>query len=223
MSLLTPAIFNSDDEENLISKKKGFHSNSSQHNKTLKKYHDTDKVSAMLKKIHSDTDDPADYDEDNSGLADFNPPPPATSIGSVRSMERENMQNLRTTGIDSKIITPVSVPVPVAVETNDTYELNNFKLNYGNNDTNDEYYKRYIPNYKGMDTATYNQNNQNNHNNQNNTDVLLTKLNYMIHLLEEKKDERTNNVTEEVVLYSFLGVFIIFIVDSFSRIGKYVR
>jgi hypothetical protein len=45
----------------------------------------------------------------------------------------------------------------------------------------------------------------------------------MINLLEEKQDERTNNVTEEVVLYSFLGIFIIFIVDSFSRVGKYVR
>jgi hypothetical protein len=45
----------------------------------------------------------------------------------------------------------------------------------------------------------------------------------MIHLLEENKDERTNNVLEEVVLYSFLGIFIIFLVDSFTRIGKYVR
>jgi hypothetical protein len=45
----------------------------------------------------------------------------------------------------------------------------------------------------------------------------------MINLLEEKQDEKTNNVTEEVVLYSFLGIFIIFIVDSFARVGKYVR
>jgi hypothetical protein len=26
-----------------------------------------------------------------------------------------------------------------------------------------------------------------------------------------------------VILYSFLGIFIIFIVDSFARVGKYVR
>ena len=45
----------------------------------------------------------------------------------------------------------------------------------------------------------------------------------MINLLEEQKDEKTNNVTEEVVLYSFLGIFIIFVVDSFARVGKYVR
>jgi high-affinity K+ transport system ATPase subunit B len=56
-----------------------------------------------------------------------------------------------------------------------------------------------------------------------NQDLFVQKLNYMIHLLEEQQDEKTNNVTEEVVLYSFLGIFIIFIVDSFVRIGKYVR
>ena len=54
-------------------------------------------------------------------------------------------------------------------------------------------------------------------------DVLLQKINYMISLLEDQQDERTNNVTEEVVLYSFLGIFIIFIVDSFAKVGKYVR
>ena len=53
--------------------------------------------------------------------------------------------------------------------------------------------------------------------------ILLEKLNYMIHLLEEQQDERTNNVTEEVILYCFLGIFMIFIVDSFTRVGKYVR
>jgi hypothetical protein len=57
----------------------------------------------------------------------------------------------------------------------------------------------------------------------NSNDILLKKINYMINLLEEHQDERTSNVTEEVVLYSFLGIFIIFIVDSFARVGKYVR
>jgi high-affinity K+ transport system ATPase subunit B len=56
-----------------------------------------------------------------------------------------------------------------------------------------------------------------------NNELLLQKLNYMINLLEEQQDEKTNNVTEEVVLYSFLGIFIIFVVDSFARVGKYVR
>ena len=46
---------------------------------------------------------------------------------------------------------------------------------------------------------------------------------YMINLLEEQQDQKTGSVTEEVVLYSFLGVFIIFIVDSFTKVGKYTR
>jgi hypothetical protein len=53
--------------------------------------------------------------------------------------------------------------------------------------------------------------------------VLLEKLNYMIHLLEEQQDEKVGSVTEEVILYSFLGIFIIFLVDSFTKVGKYKR
>ena len=66
-------------------------------------------------------------------------------------------------------------------------------------------------------------NNQSQSNSVDSNDLLLQKLNYMINLLEQSQDERTNNVTEEIVLYSFLGIFIIFIVDSFVRVGKYVR
>ena len=54
-------------------------------------------------------------------------------------------------------------------------------------------------------------------------DQLMKKLNYMIHLLEKQEDEKTSNVTEELVLYMFLGVFTIFCVDSFARAGKYTR
>ena len=42
-------------------------------------------------------------------------------------------------------------------------------------------------------------------------------------MMEEQKDEKTKNVTEELVLYLFLGVFIIFTVDSFARASKYTR
>jgi hypothetical protein len=52
---------------------------------------------------------------------------------------------------------------------------------------------------------------------------VMEKINYMIHLLEEQSHEKTSNITEEFILYTFLGVFIIFVVDSFSRTGKYIR
>ena len=54
-------------------------------------------------------------------------------------------------------------------------------------------------------------------------DELLKKLNHIISILEEQKDQRTDYVSEELVLYSFLGIFIIYVVDSFARVGKYVR
>ena len=63
---------------------------------------------------------------------------------------------------------------------------------------------------------------QNNYKNiQNNN--LMEKLNYVIHLLEEQQEEKTEYVTEEIILYLFLGVFVIFVIDSFVKVGKYTR
>jgi hypothetical protein len=59
--------------------------------------------------------------------------------------------------------------------------------------------------------------------NESSNDNLMEKINYMIHLLEEQQMEKTANITEEFILYIFLGVFVIFVVDSFNRSGKYVR
>jgi hypothetical protein len=55
-------------------------------------------------------------------------------------------------------------------------------------------------------------------------DQVMDKMNYMIHLLEEQKDEKSGGVVEELILYGFLGVFMIFMVDSFAKVGrKYTR
>ena len=82
------------------------------------------------------------------------------------------------------------------------------------NARNEEYYKQFVPYYK---QAT---NNANLHGSK---DELMEKLNYIIQVIEETKDERTTNISEELVLYMFLGVFVIFVVDSFARAGKYTR
>ena len=52
---------------------------------------------------------------------------------------------------------------------------------------------------------------------------LLYKLDYIVHLLEEQHNEKTNHITEELILYLFLGIFIIFVLDSFARSSKYTR
>lgn len=57
----------------------------------------------------------------------------------------------------------------------------------------------------------------------NSNDELLQKLNYTIYLLEEQRAQKSNYVTEEIILYIFLGIFIIFILDKFRQPGKYTR
>ena len=56
-----------------------------------------------------------------------------------------------------------------------------------------------------------------------NKGAFVNKLDYMIHMLEEQREIKSSTATEEVILYSFLGVFIIFVLDSFARAGKYTR
>ena len=63
--------------------------------------------------------------------------------------------------------------------------------------------------------------NSNTHNYDNNK--LIAKLDYIVHLLEEQHNEKTNYITEELILYLFLGIFILFVLDSFARASKYVR
>ena len=84
-----------------------------------------------------------------------------------------------------------------------------------------ELYDRSLSNYDDSYRGIVNNNTLNNNNLNNNT-ILLNKLNYLINLVEEQKVEKTNYVTEELILYLFLGIFIIFILDSFVKI-KYTR
>lgn len=96
-------------------------------------------------------------------------------------------------------------------EDNDitTETFNNLQSNYST-----DYYNKLLPYYNQL---------ANSQEVSGEKDLLLEKLNYMIHLLEEQQEEKTGHITEELILYTFLGVFVIFIVDSFARAGKYVR
>jgi hypothetical protein len=163
------------------------------------------------------------------------PPPPPQQQSQLRQFESFNEMNEKNQ--------------PNASNYLDNIEYNDLKNNYGDAKSVEEYYKKFSPNYNYGVVSDWNKNatskaqsnmnrklysnNIDNSNFYNNSysslptnvenSILLEKLNYMIHLLEEQQDERTNNVTEEVILYCFLGVFMIFIVDSFTRVGKYVR
>lgn len=78
-----------------------------------------------------------------------------------------------------------------------------------------QYQQQYIP--------YYNQSSDDLSPNGANRDELLEKLHQIIFMLEEHKNNKNANSTEEIILYFFLGIFIIFIIDSFARVGKYVR
>jgi len=162
----------------------------------------SEKVNSVLQSIHNSP-------EQSSGLADFNPLPPPTSVGveqtRIRDINEEQYPKM----------------------DNSSYTLENNQQQH--QQSQDDYYKRFMPNYDKLYKTTphnlpyYNTTSSQEPKMTGENGILLEKLNYMIHLLEEQQDERTGNVTEEVVLYCFLGIFIIFVIDSFVRVGKYVR
>lgn len=192
----------------------------------------SDRVNSVLQTIHN-------LPADDESLADFNPPPPPQSSGVEQTRLKENSQ-------PSNNIMGLFVGQPS--QNGKPQFLNdseNHSIHYGANEigapvsgsgsasTNMENYQRYMPNYSDMYNKGGNSSQYYGSSGANSpsfasfsgdkNDVLIEKLNYMIKLLEDQQDERTGNVTEEVILYSFLGIFVIFIVDSFAKIGKYVR
>jgi hypothetical protein len=187
-----------------------------------------EKVSSVLEKIHNDSQ----QEDDKDNLGEFNPPPKPESVGVERTKHTtESMMNMTNEQNNAMFRTLGRAPQPT-YNDNDNLELNNYMSNYGDAKSNEEYYKKMMSTFaqnqnqsqNPMNRAYYHSNHNNVHNNSlNQDDILMQKINYMINLLEEQQDEKTNNVTEEVVLYSFLGIFIIFIVDSFAKVGKYVR
>jgi hypothetical protein len=193
-------------------------------NKTQKRYPketNSEKVNTILQTIHNL---PPQEDE----LADFNtllPPPISAGVEQTKSKENENNQSQND--MSSYLNPPnnfYSSANSASTDNNSNYKsiYSNVNASSTPSFSNTTDYGRFIPDYSKMYGLGKTENfvpsvpkSQN--------DVLLEKLNYMITLLEQQQDDRTNNVTEEVILYSFLGIFIIFIVDSFARVGKYVR
>ena len=110
---------------------------------------------------------------------------------------------------------------------NNINNISNSKNNVSNLENsnvlnNTAFSKNNLSNYSDSYKLNYNASqNTNTHNYDNNS--LLSKLDYIIHLLEEQHNEKTNYITEELILYLFLGIFILFVLDSFARASKYVR
>lgn len=83
-------------------------------------------------------------------------------------------------------------------------------------DSNELYYKHYLP-----PTIDYKQHvNENKHVSMN---TLNNKLDHLIQLLEEQKEFRTDTILEELILYIFFGIFIIYVIHSFTKVKTYTR
>lgn len=137
-------------------------------------------------------------DDENNDLQDFQMPPPPQSMGVERTIENEQQEGEE--GYSN-------------LEENDEVEnIKDFNNTYATS-----YYNQYIPEQNmqsyQMPILTNSQP----------TSSIDDKLTYLINLLEEQKIERTENITEEIILYGFLGVFVIYVVDSCVRVGKYTR
>ena len=228
------------DNENIQSSESPINKKRQNHTKTQKYRASSNdfnpqKVNSVLESIHNGTPDDdnelgnysgsgshvtAKHSENFTPLNPYDFPSKPVSVGGERAKKQEGMTN-----IDNSL-----VPQPI---DNDDLKLQELQSAFMNDAQVRDYYKKLVPNYK--DNNVKNENNKNYYqssspnattntsytNDSNN--VLIEKLNYMINLLEEQQDQKTGSATEEVVLYSFLGVFIIFVVDSFSKVGKYVR
>ena len=146
-------------------------------------------------------------ENDSTNLADFNPPP-KPELTKVKNQSSDTPKTDINKTEQHPIIDDQN---DNSVQPHDYSTLNN---DVANKQYYQQYYNQYVPYY----TQAGNQQTVTNDKSQ-----LLDKLNYMINLLEEQKEHKTDNITEELILYMFLGVFVIFVVDSFARAGKYTR
>jgi hypothetical protein len=181
------------------------------------------KVNELLNKMN------LSLDNGGSKLANFNPPPQPL----LNQRKPDASGKTATNELSPKELLPQNVFNPM--DNGKGMNLSN-GVNYSANDSNlgmlSNYNNIYNGNMTPIDTPSHLKpyyskmgisNNGTSSSSGSIDNKLLEKLNYMIHLLEEQQNEKTNNITEEFILYTFLGVFIIYIVDSFAKSGKYVR
>jgi hypothetical protein len=142
-----------------------------------------------------------DAENDGAHLANFSPMTPPVLTVKPQYVQKQDNPYSETTDNNQN---------SGYVYSSDTRSLGNL-TNYQNVYENKPMFQKNKPYYANMGISNGIDN------------KLMERINYMVHLLEEQQHEKTANVTEEFLLYTFLGVFVIYVVDTFSRNGKYVR
>lgn len=172
------------------------------------------KINKILEKMTS-----IHEENDGSGLGDFRPPP--RPIVNNKGLEPVDLLPKTPSIVPQQSVEPLNTASPnyrptdsSVFQQNDSAELRDYRRIYtppssvrgGNGEWRNDSIRQPL-------TAS----------SEENDDRLMKKIHYMIHLLEEQRKEKTDNIMEEFILYTFLGIFIIYIADSFSRSGKYTR
>ena len=128
-------------------------------------------------------------------LESFTPPPKTLSAGVEKTIQREGMSSMDNDDILEDEYTKI------------------YKESMSNlNDLSNKRFDQPDINYINTIPPTYHNKND-----------LEIKVNKILKLLESQRDYKTQNVTEELILYSFFGIFIIYVIDSFKTVGKYTR
>ena len=189
------------------------------------------KLAALLKSMDESSD--SENDDDSSNLANYKgsdtnvsgfssgsgmfPPFPevnykgptgaASSVPNETSGSGSGSGSNSNSGQNSKSLYTPDIPTSSSgAVSNNTYK--DMPSSYAN-----QYYKQFIP-YLNQGSSEMPEQPKG---------ELIEKINYIIDLLEDQQDYKTNSIFEDLILYAFLGIFVIFIVDSFSKSGKYVR
>lgn len=209
--LLNAAPFNSDEEENKNIREENNKTLSSSLNRTIKNRNTNQNENSNSKKLERNKriqkllNDNNLTNNESDTLDDFNPPSypeiqePKKII--TENFSFDNMNKDLTNNEESE-----QNDVPVNRENFQQLPANNLQQYY-------EKYNAYL-------------NSENNYNKQYmsvSNEELLKKIDNILFLLEEQRETRTNYVTEELILYVFLGIFVIYLVDSFVKVGKYIR
>jgi len=183
-------------------------------NRTLKnRKKNNEDINDIISRIHKLPDN---NEEEEDVLNDFSPPPPPSSAGVNKTIEKSNDENDHNATKRVNMLDATSSldqfynGESISNELYDDMHIEN----------SSKYFKKVVPMYTEQEAPKQFLTPEKNIYNKND---ISQKLNYMINLLEEQQDEKTGHVFEELILYSFLGIFIIFVVDSFARAGKYVR
>jgi hypothetical protein len=182
------------------------------------------KLSALLKSMDESSDSENENDDGHSNLVNYKgvsennnnnnnnsssmfPPLPELNYKGPSMMQSLSQSSSPSSSQSSPGSHTPDIPTSsTGAVSNSSYD--NIPSTYAN-----QYYKQFVP-YMNQSSSEMPEQPKS---------ELIEKLNYIIDILEEQQDYKTNSIFEDLILYAFLGIFVIFIVDSFSRSGKYVR